>query len=537
MARRVTRVLALILSAGLLGCEGKSEFQLPSANGPSVNVTLPTDALVGVSGLRRLTRTEYDSVLRDLLGDNSNSGFAQLPADPTDPFDNNYTLQQASAPLIESAEALAGAAADRALADPAKRDALVQCTPSGPGDAVCLRKFVSTFGRRAFRRALSEEEIQRYLAFQTFSVERGDFFAGVNLTIRAMLQDPEFLYRIEFGSPVEGKPGVFRLNAYELATRLAFFIWGSTPPDWLLDLAEQGGLATTPQIRAAAQRLLGDARTQERVDRFHALWLGYHQLPHSAELTNAMRAESGALVKRTVFERQGDYFDLFRATDTYANELLASQYGLTAYSGSGSKWVPYTGTARKGILSHGAYLAAGRTVSDTSPTQRGKFVRNRLLCQEIGPPPPGVNVDQPPTSTTSPCKVDRYAEHASSGTCKSCHGMMDPIGFGLENYDREGRFRATDDNLPQCAIAGDGELEIGKFNGPSELADLLIQSGRLEGCVTTQVYRFAMGRRETPRDAPLIESLALEFQSKNRNFSELMLDLVSDETFAFRMEE
>ena len=177
---------------------------------------------VGPNGMRRLTRVEYDNTVRDLLGDTTRSGFAKLPEDVTDPFDNDYKTQQVSGALIEAAETLAQEAAARALADPTKRAALVPCTPQGPSDAACMRTFISRFGRRALRRTMQEEDVQRYLGLQAFAVEAQDFWVGVDLVLRAFLQDPEFLYRIETGTPVSGKPGVFRLNAFEIATRLSY---------------------------------------------------------------------------------------------------------------------------------------------------------------------------------------------------------------------------------------------------------------------------------------------------------------------------
>ena len=166
-------------------------------------------------------------------------------------------------------------------------------------------------------------------------------------------------------------------------------------------------------------------------------------------------------------------------------------------------------------------------------------MRNKLLCQEVQPPPPNVDPDQRPTNPTSNCKIDRYSTHASVGNCKSCHQNLDPIGFGLESFDRQGRYRTHDDGEPTCAISGAGAVaDLGlTFNGPAGLEDALISAGQLEHCVTTQVYRFAMGRREMPQDAQLLDNLTLAFTTKNRPFTELLVDFVSEETFAFRQEE
>jgi hypothetical protein len=521
------RVAGLLAALAIGGCSGRADL----TNQSSID-----QSLVSVSGARRLTRTEYDDTLRDLLGDSTSSGFATLPPDSHDPFDNDYRTQLTSPVLIEALEALATNAAARAVADPSRRSSLLPCAPAGPADAGCFHNFIARFGRRVLRRPLATDEVQDLMSLQSFSVETHDFFVGVELVIRTLLQHPEFVYRVEVGTPV-GSAGLYRLNDFEIATRLSYFLWGRTPPDWLLDLAEAGRLERPQDVRSAASRLLQDPRARARVNRFHALWLGYHQLPHSVELTRALQAETTALITKVIFEDQSDYFDLFRSNQTYVNDLLARHYGLQS-PGSSFQWVSYGSSGRKGLLSHGSVLSAGAKFNDTSPTQRGIFVRTRLLCQNVPPPPPDVNVDEPPTSPDSDCKVDRYASHAAVGSCFACHQNLDPIGFGLENYDRAGRYRTTDDGHPECPISGNGRIaEIGPFNGPAALEDLLLASGQIEQCVVTQVFRFAMGRREATEDGALLGALTSRFRGNNRSFNQLLLDFVSDPTFGYRKDE
>src|SRR5262249_49843781 len=144
---------------------------------------------------------------------------------------------------------------------------------------------------------------------------------------------------------------------------------------------------------------------------------------------------------------------------------------------------------------------------DTSPTQRGKLIRTRLMCQDIPKPPPTVKSDEPPPKTATNCKIDHYKAISQSSTCSGCHSQMDPIGFGLESYDGAGRFRTTQPNAPECAISGQGELVgVGPFNGPAELGELLIQSGQLEPCLVKQLFRFAAGRKVEDEDALTVES-------------------------------
>lgn len=522
----------------LAGCEGQIALSSPVGTPPLV----PGEAVPGQSGLRRLSRFELDTAVNDLLGDSTNAAQTLLPAEPTNPFDNEYRGQIASAALIESVERFATDAANRLLNNVNQHAAIVPCTPTGPGDAGCLRTVVQNFGRRALRRPLTEDEVARFMSLQAYAIEDNNFDTGVRLVITALLQHPEFLYRVELGIPVAGKPGTFRLSSYEMATRLSFFLWGSTPPDWLLDEAAQDKLSNATGISAAADRLLADPRAKKRLERFHALWLAYAKLPHNVALTAALQAESAALVDKVVFDDRGDYFGLFRSSQTYVNALLGTHYGLSGAPSTGAGWVQYGSTPRIGLLSHGSVLSAGAKFSDTSPTQRGIFVRTRLLCQDVAPPPPSVNADEPPTNPTSNCKVDRYSAHATTGNCKACHQNLDPIGFGIENFDREGKWRANDLNEPQCLISGDGTIKglaSGDltFKGVVGLSNMLTSSPEFEQCVVTQLYRFNMGRLEDAVDAPLIAQLTEGFRQKQRSFQQLVKDFVTHPTYAFRVEE
>lgn len=493
-------------------------------------------------GLRRLTADEYDNTLRDLLLDGTRASQLVLPEDLRTPFDNDYTLQEPSLALIEGADLLAADAAGRLLADPDKRDAVVGCSPSGPADETCFRSFVETFGRRAFRRPLTHEETTAFMAMQTHAIEKDDFWVGVDSVVRAVLQSPSFLYRVELGTPVDGDPTLFKLTGHEVATRLSYLMWGSTPSDELLDLADEGALDDAEGTRAAAEAMLEDPRALDRIGRFHALWMGYETLPHDYELVAAMQTETRALMQRIVLDERRPWQDLLRLEETFVDPMLAEHYGLAPPAGDGFEWVPYGDSGRKGLLSHGSFLSLGAKFGDTSPTQRGLLVQTRLFCQDIPPPPPDpdINVDEPPGDPESQCKIDRYASHRAAGTsCKGCHDLIDPIGLGLENYDAQGRWRDHDDGKPECVIDGQGELAtIGTFSGPSELADLMISSGMLNQCVATQLYRFAIGRYAIGEaDAPVLQMLAEEMGAEDFRFDELLLHLVESDMFRFRRQE
>jgi hypothetical protein len=496
--------------------------------------------LASMSEARRLSRAELDHTLRDLLGDDRNTASRYLAEDLFAPYDNDYTTQLASGALIDSLERMAEDVARHVLADPTLHDRLVICTPSGPGDAQCFRRVVEDFAPRAFRRPLRDGEVDRYLTLLAFATEDNpdvdnDFDTAVELFVRAVLQDPEFLYRIEVGS-ADPDTGAFALTDHEIATRMSYLLWGTTPDATLLAAADAGELVEAERRRALATTMLDDPRARAQVQRFHAMWLGYRSLPHDATLTAAFSRETGALLERIVFDEPHSYLELFDFAQTFLDDALADHYGLPRPAG-GQGWVTYD-DGRAGLLSHGSVLSAFGKFSDTSPTQRGILVRTRLMCQHIDSPPANVNADQPPAGQMDAvCKYDRYAQHRSSGSCAACHSQMDPIGFGLENYDLAGRFREHDEGLPECVISGEGELVgVGAFSGPAELGALLVDSGIVEACVVRQLLQFGIGRALEGNEHEAAAALAAQFADADYDLTRLLVELVAGEPFAHKLE-
>jgi hypothetical protein len=512
----------------------------PSGGGNGAGASGAGTFVASESVARRLSQAELDNTVRDVFGDESHPATRFLSEEEYAPYDNDYTLQQASKTLIESLDALAEDVATRLMADAAVRAKLVPCTPSGPGDADCFREVVSSLGRLAFRRPLDATEVDSYLPLLDFATEDNpyvdnDFNTAVGLFLRAVLQDPEFLYRIEVGAPT-GSDGVFALSSYEIATRVSFLLWGSAPDDALLSRAESGELTDPQARRAEATRLLGDPRARQQVQRFHAMWLGYRAIPHPADLVSAFNDETSHLIDRVVFDERRSYLDLFTMGETHVDDFLADHYGLPRPTG-GAGWVSYGDTERAGILSHASVLAAFSKFSDTSPTQRGILVRTRLLCLPIQRPPANVNTDQPPGDEDAECKVDRYAAHRQIESCANCHDQMDPIGFGLEAYDVAGRFRTNDDGKPECAIEGRGELPgVGPFSGPGELGALLVDSGDLEACAVQQLFTWLLGRSPDSPEVAHLQDVVTDFQESGYDFEQVLESYVASEAFGLRKE-
>jgi Protein of unknown function (DUF1588)/Protein of unknown function (DUF1592)/Protein of unknown function (DUF1585)/Protein of unknown function (DUF1595)/Protein of unknown function (DUF1587) len=503
----------------------------------SGDVEVPDDASIARIGLRRITRYEFDNIVRDLLLDDSRPAAQLLPEDLRTPFDNDYTMQLATQPLVDGIEVLARRVAQDLVADAERRATVVGCAPAGVDDDACMRSFIEHFGRLALRRPLSTQEVDDYVALGLdFAGQGDDFWVGIEVVVRAFLQDTELVYRVELGTAVPDAPGTFALGPYELASRMSFFLWGSTPDDALLDAAAGGELDDAAGVHDIAASMLADERAHDHVDRFHSLWLGYAELPHAQAITSAMRRETAALIERVVFDEQRPWSELFSFTESYIDDTLAELYGMPAPDG-GAGWVPYDDNGRMGLLSHGSFLSVAANVADTSPTRRGKFIREQLMCTPIPPPPPNVNADEPPDPAAGNCKVDQYLAHAT-GSCATCHDQMDPIGFGLENYDKTGRYRTHDDDKPECVIPGDGELTgVGTFNGPDQLAQLLLDADVLDACVTQQLYRYALGRELEGDDATFVAAITTSFDDADHRFDELLVALVANPAFGYRREE
>ena len=489
---------------------------------------------------RRMTQAELDNTLADLLGDLTEPARTFLSEDEHTPFDNDYTLQLVSRSYVESMELLSIDVATRLIESPERRALIVPCTPTGPGDEACFRQFIESFGRLALRRPLAPEEVDAYATLQSYATEDNpavdnDFYTAVALVISAIIQDPEFLYRLEVGSPTT-EAGVFKLDDHEIAARISYLLWGSTPDADLLADADAGLLESPAGRIAVIDRMLGDEKARRQLFRWHAMWLGYRGIPHEAQLVEAFNRETSALIERVVFEERTSYLDLFTSSQTYVDDYLATHYGFTAPAG-GEGWVDYPAD-RAGILSHGSVLAAFSKFTDTSPTQRGILIAERLQCDPIPRPPPEVDSDNPPGNPDDPtaCKEERYAVH-SQGSCAGCHNLMDPIGFGLESYDIAGVFRSTDDGKPECAISGEGSLPgVGTFSGPKELADRLIESGKLERCVAQHYLGYVAGRQLTPEEAPAVDALHLAFSEQGYDFRQMMIDYAASEQFGYRRE-
>ena len=511
------------------------------STGPDQSDTGPSDpdeaAGIPVVGARRLTPTELSATVKDLLGVETVPVDTYLPPTSLDPFDNDYTQQTESAALVSGLELLAGTLVDDVMSEPGRWELIAGCEDADT-DASCFSAYLSRFGRRALRRPVTDEEHEAWMTFLEDGGGSNALQAAIGDSLRFFLQHPEFLYRIEAGESLPEHPLVIRLDDFEMATRLSYLLWGTTPDDWLLDLAEAGELGDEGSVSEIALEMLDNPRARAAIGRFHQMWLGYSTLPIDGALATDMQRESQALIERVVFDEKASWFDLFGSDQTYVTAELAEHYGLEAPHDVNGGWVSYGDSGRGGLLSHATFLSNGAKEGDTSPTLRGMAVRLRLMCQEIPPPPPNVDdsVPPPPEDGEGPiCKTERFAAHTEQASCANCHQFMDPIGWGLERYDHTGAFRTVEAVVPSCTIDGEGAVgELGPFNGPGELGQLLAGSEPLGRCAATQLYRFTMGRTELDdADEALIEAILSKTGTQDYALHELIVGVVSDPSFFF----
>jgi len=513
--RRFVSVIAVALG----GCQHPAPAPPPPPPPVDAGCTSPASL---PAPLRRLTRAEYDATVRDLLGDLTAPARAFPPDEESQGFDNFADTQSVSPLLAEAYQSAAEALA--ASADP---KVLAGCDPQVSGEPACVQQLLAGFGRRAFRRPLTQEETERLTAVFAAVRAQEDAVTAMRAVVTVLLQSPQFLYRFE-SAP---------LNDFELASRLSYFLWGSQPDEGLLDAAQAGTL----DLQAQARRMLADPRARSVVQRFHLQWLGLGGLPARAKdpqqfagfalLAPLMLEETARMAEWTVFDGQGDARRLFNGHTTFLNEPLALHYGLTGIDGALFVKVDTDRTARIGVLTQASVLSAWAKYDQTSPVLRGKLVRERFLCQSPAPPPGNVvaMLGTPDAGTTR----ERFAAHLTQAQCRGCHQLLDPIGFGLEKYDPVGVYRPTENGLKVDArgevIAG-GDLD-GTFDGALELSNRLANSREVKHCLARQWFRFAFGRAETPGDACSLAQAQQAFELSGWNTRELMIALTQTEAF------
>ena len=492
--------------------------------------------------LRRLTHSQYDHTVRDLLHDQTTPSSQFPPEDFINGFRNQSRGQSMSPLLIEAYSAAAERLA-RSAFQGGDTKGLIPCKPS----AACRAPFVKEFGLKTFRRPLDSSEQKRY---ETLMAREADFVKGAQLVVEAMLQSPNFLFRLDATEDP-------KLKSWAAASRLSYSLWDTMPDAALFAAAARGDLSTPSGLEKETRRMLADARARDCLNDYVSQWLRFDRLltgtkdrrkfpTFTHETAVAMTEEARTFFSDLVWNN-GNFMDLFTANYAYVSPELAPVYGVAAPAKDFDR-VPFpAGSERAGILGQGLFLALTAKPDDSSPTARGLFVREQFLCQKVPDPPPGVNTNLPAVTEEHPqTNRDRMTEHATNPACATCHKLIDPIGFGFEKFDAVGarRDQLTLEFRGRGGGGGSGRgmgprlvkvdfntagyvagIPDSQFSSPAELGAVLAKSAQCQECVVKQYFRYTAGRMETPADRPVILKALEAFRNSQYHFKEMIVAL------------
>ena len=493
----------------------------------------PADADVSPSELARLTRVEYQRTVTAIFGDAlaAEVSFDMLPADgKIGRFESNAGLDV----NIDSVDAYRIVAEDIGAAAGDSATTLLGCDESPE----CVSAFIAQYGRRIYRRALADEEVDVFVAFWNSARSEGTLPDAMRLTVTTLLQTPDFLYRLERGGDDDEGP-VLRLRGEEVASRLSFFLWQQGPDDALLDAAEAGELDTPAGVLAQAERLLDDPRADDTLVRFHVLWLGIDALetqlvdaerfPDYEALHDDMLEETRRFVLHVFREDEASLATLFSADYSFASPELAAFYGDGVTNVGDEGEVTLDGTQRRGLLTQASFLTAHARSPERAPIYRGRSLLVDVFCQTLVPPD---NVDTAiEFDTTQPAR-DQIEQATSGPSCSGCHQFINPLGFLFENYDGIGQWRTQDGAAPVRADAEVIGTDIdGEYQNATELVRRLGESPEVAKCVARQWMRFALARPEGTEDESSITSA---HESANGDLRAMIGAITQTDAFRYR---
>ncbi|MBC8071008.1 MAG: DUF1592 domain-containing protein [Deltaproteobacteria bacterium] len=516
--------------------DGDSDGGVPSCDAPSV----------GPTALRRLTSSQYDHAVRDLLGYTGQAAVDFSADERIGPFTSNF-----AAPVSDlQVEQYMAAAEDLAVWSVEDLAALLPCDPVVDGEDACAAQLIAELAPRAYRRPLEAGEADVLQSVFEQGRSQGDFANGIRLVVQGLLQSPWFLYHVELGDGQANGAELVALTDHELASRLSFFLWDSMPDDALFDAASAGTLDDDAALSEHVDRMLTDPRARDGVAHFHLQWLGVDEVERvekspeyfpdfDSTLAAAMRKETADFANHVVLDGDGLLGTLLTASFTITEDAgLLALYGVTLPADHvAGEPVPLPADQRSGLLTQASVLTEHAHVNQTSPVHRGKLVRENLLCQPLLPPPPEVD-NVPPAPDPDATNREQFEQHRADPTCAGCHSLIDPLGFAFEHYDGVGAWRDMEAGAPVDAsgelIATDVDRVI---DGVLEMNAAFAESEMVQQCVARQWFRFAFGRSETELDACSTDTLDAELAASGGDVREVIRALVLSDAFRHRRPE
>jgi hypothetical protein len=430
------------------------------------------------------------------------------------------------------------------------RKRIFVCRPPDPREeTACAARILSNLSRQAFRRSVTDKDLAPIMQFYSEGRKAGTFETGIENALVAILASTKFLYRVE-RPPVDAKPGsVYHLSGTELASRLSFFLWSSIPDGELLTVAEQGKLSDPKTLERQVRRMLADPRSETLTTNFAFEWLKVRDMAalepdpviypaFDAPLRAAFRSEMEMFVD-SVFREDRSVVDLLRANYTFVNERLAAHYGLENVRGDRFRRVTLTDPNRFGLLGKGAVLMVTAYPNRTSPVLRGSYILETIAGTPPAPPPPNVPPFKENKEGEKPKTIREIMEaHRANPVCNACHGVMDPLGFSLENFDTIGAYRSMD-RFTRTKIDTSGKLVDGTaVNGPSDLRNaLLSRPEQFAQTFTEKMMIYALGRGIEYFDMPTIRRIVRDAKRDDYKFSSIVMGIVTSPAFQSSMVE
>jgi hypothetical protein len=506
-----------------------------------------TSVTGGPLAMRRLTPEQYHNAIEDTFGT------AVEVAGRFEPDSRRDGLNALGASMVavtpsgfEQYEAIARNIAAQ-VTSPELRAGILPCQPAAADavDDACTAQAIRTFGRTLLRRPLSAEDVDaRVAAAAQTAAAQQDFYAGLQLALTSLLVSPEFLFRMEAGDPAPQpeQPSRLQLTDLTLASKLSYFLWNRGPDAALLAAAERGELAQPEGLAREVDRMLASEHLAAGVsaffedvflfDQFDNLNKDVTQYPmFNAHMAADAREQTLRFVVDQLVMQQADYRSLFTARQLPMTRSLGPVYGLPVRAAQG--WEEATlppGQPRAGLLSHASFAMLFAHPGRSSPTLRGVFLREALLCQSIPEAPADVDFTRfvQDVAAVHNTARDRLEVHATQASCKNCHVLTDPIGLGLENFDGIGKFRTTENEAP---IDTSGKFDGRAFANPAELGQAFADNPQVTACLVQNLYRYAVGRKQTNGERPLLRYLEDTFAERGYQVPALMREIATSEGF------
>lgn len=538
--------LSLAVLSGAAACTGVLGERIEGTGGERPSPGVQWELELPLAHMRRLTRQQYLSSVSDVFGARAVEGLAGGERLPLDRYGEDFSTINAAHAATSEREVELYRDAALAIAEEVV-GASIGCTPSAPTDP-CVEASLRTFGRRLWRRALTDDELAGLggivVAAAGHEASRelepsAAVRAGFRYAVAALLQSPHFLYVPEVGE-LEPESGTRRFTGIEMASRLSYFLWNSTPDDALLEAAEGGDLVDTDGLEREARRMLADPRGQRLAVRFFGENWGVDKLgglqkdpelfpEWTPSLAAAARQEFDRVLTEIAVDPGRDFFEIFSGKSSLVNRELGALYGIDV-SGADFERVEL-GDMRFGLLTSVAVLAANANPNRTSPTHRGMFLRWNTLCAPVPAPPPGVitELEEAGSPGQELSIRERLELHRTEPACANCHALFDPLGMTLESFDAVGRYRTEEAvGLP---IDPSAEFEGQAFQDVRDLAAFLEEDPRTAQCLVRRLYGYAVGHHATDGEEPLLSQIYEAFEADGRPFQELVLGIVTSAGF------